>query len=123
MRRPIKYQLIRLSIAAAGDYPINAEADKTYGKITGIQFTTTDEAALKDAVFKKFDIDSNDIFPEGFEVKLIKSGEDLKPNERWEDLDERADGSTIAGMFTDAGNAAAYPYNARIYLRLANPTE
>ena len=123
MRRPIKYQIIRLSVTGAGDFPINAEADKTYKKITGIQFTTTDSSALKDAVFSKFDIDSNEIFPEGYETKLLVCGEDLKPGERWEELDERADGSTIAGTFTDAGNASAYPYNARIYLKLTNPID
>jgi len=123
MRRPIKYQLIKLQITGAGDFPIAAEADKTYGKITGIQFTNTDDSALKDAVFNKFEIDNNDIYPEGFEVKLIVTGDGVSPNDRWEKLNERADGSTIAGTFTDAGNAAAYPYNARIYFKLENPTD
>ncbi len=123
MRRPIRYQLIRLQIAAAGNYPIAAEADKAYGKITGIQFTTTDTASLKDAVLSKFEIDSNDVFPEGWEVKLLVTGDGVSPDDRWQKLDERADGSTISGIFTDAGNAAAYPYNARIYFKLENPTE
>jgi hypothetical protein len=123
MRRPIKYQLIKLQITGAGDFPISAEADKTYGRITGIQITSTDTAALKDAVFKRFEIDSNDIFPEGFETKLLVTGDGVSPNERFYDLNERADGSTITGTFTDAGNAGAYPYNARIYFKLENPTE
>jgi hypothetical protein len=123
MRRPIKYQLIRIPITGAGNFPITAEADKTYKKLTGIQFTTTDDNALKDAVLTKFEIDNNDIFPDGFEIKLLRSGEDLNPNERFYILEERADGATVSGTFTDAGNAAAYPYNLRIYLKLENPID
>jgi hypothetical protein len=124
MRRPIKYQLIKLTITGAGNFPISAETDKAYKKVTGLQYSSTDEAALKDAVFTKFEIDSNEIFCDGFEVKLILSGDGVSPNERFYDdkgkLDERADGSTVSGSFQDAGNATAYPYNARIYLRLEN---
>ena len=123
MRRPIKYQLIKLQITGAGDFPISAESDKTYKKITGIQFTTTDTSALKDAVFSRFEIDSNDIYPDGFETKLLVTGDGVSPNDRFYELDERADGSTITGIFTDAGNAGGYPYNARIYFKLENPTE
>ena len=122
MRRPIKYQIIKLIITGAGNFVIRAETDKAYKKVTGVQYSGTDATALKDAVFNKFEIDSNEIFPEGFEVKLIQSGQDVSPNDRfYDDIDERADGSTVSGSFQDAGNAAAYPYNARIYLRLENP--
>src|ERR1700746_2739631 len=99
MRRPIKYQLIKLQITGAGDFPISAESDKTYKKITGIQLTTTDIDSLKDAVFSRFEIDSNDIYPDGWETKLLVSGDGVTPNDRFYDLDERADGSTISGIF------------------------
>ncbi len=121
MRRPIKYQIIKLTITGAGNFPISAETDKAYKKVTGLQYSGTDTAALKDAVFTKFEIDSNEIFPDGFEVKLIQTGQDVSPNKRfYDDIEERADGSTVSGSFQDAGNATAYPYNARIYLRLEN---
>lgn len=120
MRRPIKYQIIKLVITAAGSFPINAETDKAYRKVTGVQFNSTDSNALKDAVFSKFEIDSNELFPDGFEVKLIQTGLDLSPNERFYKVDEKAEGSTVAGSYKDAGNASAYPYNAYIYLRLEN---
>ncbi|MBI4946302.1 MAG: hypothetical protein HY840_07870 [Bacteroidetes bacterium] len=121
MRRPIKYQIIKLTITGAGNFPISAETDKAYKKVTGLQYSGTDTAALKDAVFTKFEIDSNEIFPDGFEVKLIQTGQEVSPNKRfYDDIEERADGSTVSGSFQDAGNATAYPYNARIYLRLEN---
>ena len=121
MRRPIKYQIIKLTITGAGNFPISAETDKAYKKVTGLQYSGTDTAALKDAVFTKFEIDSNEIFPDGFEVKLIQTGQEVSPNKRFhDDIEERADGSTVSGSFQDAGNATAYPYNARIYLRLEN---
>ncbi len=123
MRRPIKYQLLKLIITAAGNFPINAEADKAYKKVTGIHLSSSDTAALKDSVFTKLEIDSNEIFPEGFEVKMIRTGEEVPPDERFYTLNERADGSTISGNFKDAGNAVAYPYNVYIYLRLENPID
>lgn len=122
MRRPIKYQLIKLSITTGGtSYPINAEADKSYKRITGIHFSTSDINALKDAVFTKFEIDNNEIFPDGYEVKMIQTGQEVPPDERFYPLDERGDGATIVGTFKDANHASAYPYNAYLYLRLENP--
>ena len=120
MRRPIKYQLIKLTITGAGNFPISAETDKAYRKVTGLQFSGTDSAALKDAVFSKFEIDANEIFPDGFEVKLIQTGLEVSPNERFYKINERAEGSSVLGNFKDAGNAVAYPYNVYIYLRLEN---
>lgn len=120
MRRPIKYQIIKLAITGAGSFPINAETDKAYRKVTGLQYSSTDSAALKDAVFSKFEIDSNEIFPDGFEVKLIQVGQEVNPNERFYKVNEKAEGSSVLGTFKDAGNAAAYPYNVYIYLRLEN---
>ena len=120
MRRPIKYQIIKLTITGAGNFPISAETDKAYKRVTGLQFNSTDSSALKDAVFGKFEIDSNEIFPDGFEAKLIQTGLEVSPNDRFYKIDERADGSSVLGNFTDAGNAAAYPYNVYIYLRLEN---
>lgn len=121
MRRPIKYQLLKLVITAAGNFPISAESDKSYKRITGIHFSSSDTNSLKDSVFTKLDIDSNEIFPEGFEVKMIRTGEEVAPNDRFYSLNERAEGSTILGNYRDAGNALLYPYNVYIYLRLENP--
>lgn len=123
MRRPLKYQLLKLTITGAGNYLLNAESDKVYRKITGIHYSSTDTNAIKDSVFAKLEIDNNEIFPDGFEVKLIQTGQELSPNDRYHLLNERAEGSTIVLNFKDAGNAAAYPYNATIYLRLESPIE
>ena len=123
MRRPIKYQILKLVITAAGNFPIIAEADKAYKRIAGIHFSSSDTNALKDSVFTKFEIDNNEIFPDGFEVKMIRTGEEVSPNDRFYSLNERADGSTIVANYRDAGNAAAYPYNVYIYLRLENPVD
>ncbi len=121
MRRPIKYQILKLVITGAGSFPFNAESDKAYKRVTGIHFSSSDTNALKDTVFTKLEIDSNEIFPEGHEVKMIRTGEEVAPDDRFYPLNERAEGSTIIGSVKDAGNAATYPYNAYIYLRLENP--
>lgn len=123
MRRPIKYQILKQKITAAGDYAIKAECDKSYRKVTGIQFTTTDTNSLKDAVLNKFELDANELFAEGFEVKLIRTSESVKPDDRFHALDERGEGSTINAVYHDAGQAISYPYTARFYLRLENPID
>ena len=123
MRRPIKYQLLKLAINAAGSFPINAEVDKAYKQVTGIQYSCTDVNSLKDAVLTKFEIDNNEIFPDGYEVKMILTGQEVSPDARYHALNERGEGSTIVGMFKDAGNAGTYPYNAYFYLRLENPVQ
>lgn len=123
MRRPIKYQIIKLAITGAGSFPINAESDKAYKRITGIAYSSTDTNAQKDTVFSKYEIDNNEIFPDGFEVKMISTGQEVPPNERYYPINERAEGSTIVGTVKDAGNAGAYPYNVYIYLRLENPLD
>src|ERR1051326_2577633 len=92
MRRPIKYQILKLVITGAGSYPINAESDKSYRKISGIHFSIADSNALKDSVFSKMEIDNNEIFPDGFEVKMITTGLELTPNDRYYKLDERGEG-------------------------------
>ncbi len=121
MRRPIKYQIIKLKITGVGSFPINAETDKAYKLVTGVHYSSSDQVALKDTEFGKLEIDSNEIFGQGHEVKMITTGEDVPPDNRYYTLNERAEGTTIAGSIIDAGNAAVYPYNARIYLRLENP--
>ena len=54
---------------------------------------------------------------------MLRTGEEVPPDDRFYTLSERADGSTIVGNFKDAGNAVVYPYNVYIYLRLSNPVD
>jgi len=123
MRRK-KFQLVKLVINAANaEVPINLETDKHYQKISGIVHTSTDDAALKGTVFTKFEINSHEIFPEGFEVKLLHTGLEVSPDERYHPLDEPAGGNLVVGKYKDGGNAAAYPYTATLTLKLENSDE
>lgn len=124
--RKVRYQKIQLTIAAA-----NAEVstnqitvDQNYGKVTGIQATCTDATAFNKAYFRKFEIGKLDIYPDGYEAKMIAAGNDCPVNDRFDkDIDEPGNGATIDITYKDAGSATAYPYNLNIYLKLINPAK
>lgn len=114
-----KYQLLKYTISAASEsVKIEAETDKLYKRCTGIHVTQTVSSNAIDSTLNNFKINSKEIFPEGFEVKMINTGQDVSPEDRFYKLDEPAAGSKIEGTYTDKGNAAIYPYTLIIYLRL-----
>ena len=124
--RNIKYQIINLLVPGANAIvnTQNATTDRSYKKVKGIQMTCTDANAAEQATFDKFEINSREIYPEGFEVKLIASGEDVAPNERFDkEVDEEAANSSINITYRDQNVAGTvFPYKVIIYLRLENPT-
>lgn len=122
--RNIKYQLFNLIVTAANQVVStkNATTDRSYKRVKGIQVTCTDSKALEKAMFDKFEIDSREIYPEGFEAKLISSGIDVPPNERFDnEVDEEAANSSVNITYRDKNVAGTvFPYTVNIYLRLEN---
>ena len=57
-------------------------------------------------------------------MKLISSGVDVPPNERFDsEVDEEAANSTVNITYHDQNVAGTvFPYTVNIYLRLENPT-
>lgn len=124
VQRPIKYQLIQLAVPGiAGSITIQTNTDKLYKRVTGIHVTSSDANGLTNSTFDKFEIDGQEIYPEGFEAKLINTGQEVNPNEKFDyDINERAEESVVNIGYTDGGSAAG-AYTLNVYLRLENPSD
>ena len=119
MIKNIKYQLIKIPIPQANEtVKFNADTDKMYKRITGIHGSVPKEAAIEGSQLE-LKIADLEVFPEGFEFKLIATNLSVSPNKRfYEQVCEEAEGNKVEGRFIDGGNAPAYPYTAKLYLRL-----
>lgn len=120
-RRNKKYQIQQILVPNAGD-TVRLEFSVETGaeRVTGLALTTPTGVAVQGSVFKEFRIDSEEVFPEGMEVKFLMTGLDISTNDRFYTVDEKGDKSTVKVTYTDGGNAPAYPYTAILYLRLEN---
>jgi len=122
--RNIKYQVIKLVVPAANAIVSTQDVttDRNYKFVKGIQITTPESVALERSTFDKFEIDSQEIYPTDFDAQLIKSGNEVNPNQRFDlDIDEPAENSTVNITYRDGGTATAYPYTAKVILKLTNP--
>jgi len=116
----IKYQIIKVTVPSAGaSVNINTSSDKLYKKITGILITMPYMVPYMNMSTLSLQINDREIFPDDFEAKLISFDSTVATNERFYQLDETADGSTIKGRYTDISNGFVdLPYTLHIYLRL-----
>jgi hypothetical protein len=134
-RQRIKYQRIAaLTIPSAGaQATANAvRTDELYEYITGIAVTITgDENGFNNSTFQLFQIDNYEIFPPGYDVKLLKITNNslVSPNNRFYQFvdaegnmifypakNSRMDISYLDGSFA----GVVYPYTVNIWLRLEN---
>lgn len=123
--RGVKYQPIPIVITVAGQTVScnNITTDRNYKKVNGIQAYTDDFIAMRSLTSEKFEINGQEIYPQGWDVQLISSGNDLNPNERFDnEIDEPADGSTVNISLKDGSvGGQVYPYTVKVVLRLVNP--
>jgi hypothetical protein len=120
-----KYQLIKINVPSQkAVVNINANSDKLYKKITGIFASLPSDGAFPGSTLQLY-VNDTEIYPEGFELKMITCGNEVSPNDRYYNLEEEASGSTIRGRFTDGGlvQGVNYPYTATLYLRLEEKSE
>lgn len=126
-RRPIKYQLVTLTITGAGVSVSSSgvKTDKLYQRVTGIHVTASDANGLTNSTFQKFEIDRQEIYPQGFEAKLISTGQEVNPNDKFDhDIDEPANDTQVDITYRDGSAAGVvYPYTVNIYLRHENPCD
>lgn len=62
------------------------ELDKTVQKVHGILFTSDRDDLMYYRGSGKVEINSDEIFPEGYETKLLMSGLNVSPNDRFYSL-------------------------------------
>jgi len=70
------------------------ELDKTVTAIHGMLFASDRDDLMYYRGSAKFEINSDEIFPEGYEVKLLMSGLNVSPNDRYYNL-----GGVLPGNF------------------------
>jgi hypothetical protein len=124
-----KFQQIRVNVTAPGDIlRFNAQTDKQYSRIRGIYVSLPEERLVPGSLLG-LKVNNQDIFEDVHEVKLLTSGNQVSPNQKFFFFEEHLDaaGSTVEGRYTDGqpaaenGNSAyGYPYAVKIYLWLTN---
>lgn len=115
----IKYQHITYKVDSAGqEITIDAETDKLYKKVTGVNVIMTDATNKFSTI--ELEINTVEIFPEYFEVLRVLFREQVPCGYEYHELCEKAEGSKVKGKYKDVNNGASYPYDFTISLRLEN---
>ena len=121
-----KYQIIKVKVDNSGQtVKFSAETDKLYMKVKGIYASMPKDTSHFGSTLE-LRIAEQEVFPEGFETKLLAASQSSSPNERFAifDADEviEARGSQIEGRFVDGGfdDGSTFPYVMNIYLKLKN---
>ena len=95
------------------------ELDKTVEKVHGILFASDRDDLMYYRGSNKVEINSDEIFPEGYESKLLMSGLNVSPNERFYNLGGAPPGNfKVKVEYKDTPDARLQfvPYRVSIYL-------
>ena len=136
-----KFQQIRVRVAAAGDIVvINAELEKQYKRVKGIQISFPEENAQIGTTLG-VTVNQREIFPDAYEAKMLTSNNSVGPNSKYFILpwNVEADGAPVTVRLHDGANnpylqagspaggavpvnplAIVYPYDAIVKFWLTN---
>jgi hypothetical protein len=95
------------------------ELDKTVEKVHGILFASDRDDLMYYRGSSKVEINSDEIFPEGYESKLLMSGLNVSPNDRFYNLGGAPPGNfKVKVEYKDTPDARLQfvPYRVSIYL-------
>ncbi len=95
------------------------ELDKNIVSVKGILFTSDKDDMLYYRGSQKVEINKEEIFPENYESKLLLSGINVSPNNRYYDLGNQPAGNgTIKVEYKDTEDtrAAFVPYRVSLYV-------
>lgn len=129
VNRAIKYQRIPFVVTVAGEVvPSGAiTVDINYKTVSGILAISKDAArtAMDGLTFEKFEINNQEIYPEGFDVEILGFGRDTNVNERFEkDVNEPGQNSSVDIKVKDGSIVGqVYPYTVFVVLKLSNPVQ
>lgn len=122
--RKVKYQLVKVLVnQAAEQVKFEAETDRLYGRVLGMYISTPNYRNHNGSTLE-LKIDDDEIFPEGFESKVIASTMSVSPSQRFANFEEdefiKAKGSLISGRYSDGGldGGITYPYTVILYFKL-----
>ena len=97
------------------------ELDKNVSKVNAILLTSDKEEQLYNRGTQKIEINGQELFPEKYESKLLMSGINVSPNDRYYKLENIAIGNRIMKVeFTDAQDSRSSfsAYRVSVYLEL-----
>ena len=95
------------------------ELDKTVIKVHGVLFASDRDDLMYYRGSGKVEINSEEIFPEGYETKLLMTGLNVSPNDRFYNLGGVAPGNfKVKVEYKDTTDARLQfaPYRVSIYL-------
>ncbi len=95
------------------------ELDKNIVSVKGILFTSDKDDLLYYRGSQKVEINKEEIFPENYESKLLLTGINVSPNNRYYDLGSQPAGNgTIKVEYKDTedSRAAFVPYRVSLYV-------
>jgi hypothetical protein len=86
-----KFQQIRVNVTKPGDsIRFNAQTDKQYARIRGI-YVSIPEERLVPGCLLGLKVNNQDIFEDVHEVKLLTSGNQVAPNQKYFFFEEHLD--------------------------------
>ena len=112
----------RYDIEVSAANPIHTktfELDKTVTKVHGVLFASDRDDLMYYRGSGKVEINSEELFPEGYETKLLMTGLNVSPNDRFYNLGGIAPGNfKVKVEYKDTADARLQfvPYRVSIYL-------
>jgi len=94
---------------------ISEDLDQDFKRLTGIGILWT---MGKKNRFLNSSLAGTELFPKNFPVAFLQSNTYVSPNDRFFELDDKAEGDKIELEFKDGGQHAYYPYTLEIFLKL-----
>ncbi len=117
----IKYQPIAISVASANaQVTVEADTDKLYSRCTGIFISVPSDSVIT-STLSRLELGGKELFPDGYEIKMLNTTGDVPVDERYYELNEPAKGARLKTKYNDSGLfTGTYPYTAILYMRLEN---
>jgi hypothetical protein len=106
-------------LAANAIHSKTFELDKTVTLVHGILFASDRDDLMYYRGSNKIEINSDEIFPEGYETKLLMTGLNVSPNDRFYNLGGVAPGNfKVKVEYKDTADARLQfvPYRVSIYM-------
>lgn len=131
-----KFQQVRVQVFTEGqNVRFEAQTNKEYARIKGVFACLPIERVVAGTTLE-LKVNNIEVFSEGHDIRLLTSGQEVKPNDRFFEFSEviEAEGSTISGVVSDPqpipqGTATPpvsytpiefHPYEVVLYLWLTN---
>ena len=116
----VEYEKIELKVIESGEnVPFTHTTEIDHTRIIGISQVFSNDKAVPNSRLK-LSVEGQQIFPSGFESKLIHAGQEVPPDEKFLTyINREAHQVKVEGTFTDGGSLEPFePYTANIYLRM-----